>query len=155
MNTFASTVSRTALSLGVAFLASVSPALAAAPPTSADPAPQHDTQRLQKRLGLTDDQAAKIQAIQQQNRDAFRQTGASLRKAQADLRQMALNGADATALQAKTAEVQQLLGQMVQLRVQTLQQVSPILTPEQRQKMAQLDTYGRGHHRRHGAPESS
>jgi periplasmic protein CpxP/Spy len=156
MKMFASTVTRAVLPLGLALLASVSPALAAASPASADAAqPQHYTQRLQKRLGLTDDQAAKVQAVQQQNHDAFRQVAASLRKAQADLRQMALNGADAAAVQAKTAEVQQLLGQIVQLRVQTLQQLAPILTPEQRQKMAQLGMHERGHHRRDGARQSS
>jgi Spy/CpxP family protein refolding chaperone len=103
--------------------------------------------RLQERLGLTDDQAKAIQEIHARQREAYQQTGQALRQAQIDLRQMALSGAADGAIQTKSAEVEKLLGQMVQLRVKALQEMAPLLTPEQREKLAQL---GPGSHRGHG-----
>jgi Spy/CpxP family protein refolding chaperone len=108
--------------------------------------------RLQRNLGLTDDQATQVQAVFQQQRDARRQLWQSMRQAQTELRQLALNGGDANALAAKKAQIAQLQGQGLDLRVQTLQQIGPILTQEQRDKLAQLGpaAMGRGH--RHGKP---
>jgi Spy/CpxP family protein refolding chaperone len=94
--------------------------------------------RLQERLGLTDDQAKAIQDIHARQGESWRQLGQALRQAQTDLRQLALNGGADDALQAQSAEVEKLLGQMVQLRVKALQEMAPILTPEQREKLAQL-----------------
>jgi Spy/CpxP family protein refolding chaperone len=94
--------------------------------------------RLQQRLGLTDDQVTQIRAVYQNQRDAQRQLGTSLRQAQVDLRQLALSGGDPNAVATKKTQVAQLLAQGVDLRVQTLQQIGPILTPEQRDKFAQM-----------------
>jgi Spy/CpxP family protein refolding chaperone len=107
------------------------------------PAPQPGAQghrmlgRLQRYLGLTDDQVTNIQAIFQQQRDARRQLGQSMRQAQTELRQLALNGADANAIAAKKAQIAQLASQGLDLRVQTLQQIGPLLTQDQRDKLAQ------------------
>ena len=106
------------------------------------PAPhRHGTARLQKRLGLTDDQVNAIRAAYARHREEQKQSWQALRAAQTDLRQMALNGVDTTA---KAAEVQQLLGQTVALRVKVLQEIGPVLTPEQRAKFAEARFHGHG-----------
>ena len=108
---------------------------------------QRMSARFQQWLGLTDDQAQQIKAIRAKNADAWKQIGPALRQAQKDLRQLALTGADQATVQAKETEIQQLMGQMVQLRVKTLQEIAPILTDEQKQKLAQAPMGPRRHHR--------
>jgi Spy/CpxP family protein refolding chaperone len=94
--------------------------------------------RLQEKLGLSDDQMTQIRGVFQQQRDAQRQLGKTMRQAQTDLRQLALNAGDPNAIAAKKAEISQLSAQALDLRVQTLQQIGPILTAEQRDKFAQM-----------------
>ena len=108
----------------------------------------------QQRLGLTDDQMTQIRTIKERDRDAHRQLGETLHKAQTELRQLALSGADASMVQQKEAEVQQLLGQMVQLHTKHLQEIGPILTPEQREKMADAP-WGFRRHGERRAPSPS
>jgi Spy/CpxP family protein refolding chaperone len=108
--------------------------------------------RLQRNLGLTDDQVNQIRGIFQGQRDAGKQLGQSMRQAQTELRQLALNGGDANAIAAKKAQIAQLMAQGLDLRVQTLQQIGPVLTQEQRDKFAQMGPMGRGH-RHHKAPQ--
>ena len=130
--------------------------LAAATVTQAQqpPAPQGPRMfsGLQRNLGLTDDQVNQVRTVFQQQRDARRQLGQSMRQAQTDLRQLVLNGGDADAIAGKKALVAQLMGQGLDLRIQTLQQIAPILTQEQRDKLAQLGPAAmwRGH--RHQKP---
>jgi Spy/CpxP family protein refolding chaperone len=119
----------------------------------APPAAAHGMGRLQQRLGLTDDQVKAIRTAYANHRDEQKQAWQALSTAQAELRQLALNGGDPATIQAKTAQVQQLLGQTVAIRVKVLQEIGPVLTPEQRTKFAQAHMGGRGHHRR-GAPQS-
>jgi Spy/CpxP family protein refolding chaperone len=115
-------------------------------PAQAPPQRAHGMARLQQRLGLTDDQAKAITAAYAKHREEQKQAWQALRVAQADLRQLALNGGDTTA---KTAEVQQLLGQTVAVRVKVLQEIGPVLTPEQRQKFADVrPDHGMRHHRK-------
>jgi len=85
----------------------------------------HRSQRFQQWLGLTDDQMAQVRAIRQRDAEGLKQVGRALRQAQTELRQLALDGADPATLQAKEAQVQQLFGQMVQLRVKGLQEIGP------------------------------
>ena len=122
----------------------------------AQPAPAHRAHgmaRLQQRLGLTDDQMTAIKAAYAKHRDEQKQAWKGLRTAQAELRQLALNGADTTA---KTAEVQQLLGQTVAARVKVLQEIGPVLTPEQRVKFAEMPMHrGHGHKGHRKAPTQS
>jgi Spy/CpxP family protein refolding chaperone len=111
----------------------------------------HGMAHLQQRLGLTDDQAKAVKAAYDKHRDEQKQAWQALRTAQNELRQLALNGADTTA---KAAEVQQLLGQTVAARVKLLQEIGPILTPEQRTKFAEgHGRRGMRHHRK--APTQS
>src|SRR5262245_37890557 len=91
--------------------------------------------RLKADLGLSDEQ---VQAIRQLHAGQREQRHASLRQARQSLRELILANGSESDIQARTAEVQQLLGQTVQLRVQTLQGVAQILTAEQREKLAQL-----------------
>jgi Spy/CpxP family protein refolding chaperone len=111
----------------------------------------HGMARMQQRLGLTDDQMTAIRAAYQKHRDEQKQTWQELRTKRAELRKLALDGADASAIEAKTAEVQQLLGQGLAARVKVLQEIGPILTPEQREKLAQASPH-RGMHRHHRKP---
>ncbi len=143
-----------ALSL-VALVGATGIAFAQTPQAPAAPeARHHGVGRLQRHLGLTDDQANAVKAAHDKYRAEQRQLRQQLGAAQRDLRQLALNGADAGALQAKTAEVQQLMGQSVALRVKVLQEIGPVLTPEQRTKFAQASFSHRGHgkHRHRGTP---
>ena len=113
----------------------------------------HAMAGMQKRLGLTDDQMTAIRAAYQKHRDEQRQAWQALRTAQGELRKLALDGGDASAISAKTAEVQQLLGQTVAVRVKVLQEIGPILTPEQRVKFAELRAHP-GMHRGHKPTQS-
>jgi Spy/CpxP family protein refolding chaperone len=135
-----------ALSL-VALLGGTGVALAQGTQAPAAPVHRmHGMARLQQRLGLTNDQVTAIKAAYAKHRDEQKQSWQALRTAQGELRQLALNGADTTA---KTAEVQQLLGQTVTARVKVLQEIGPILTPEQRAKFAEMSSaHGGRHHRK-------
>jgi Spy/CpxP family protein refolding chaperone len=111
----------------------------------------HGMARLQQHLGLTDDQAQAVTAAFAKHRDEQKQAWMAVGAAQADLRKLALEGADTTA---KAAEVQQLLGQTIAVRVKVLQEIGPLLTPEQRAKFAEARMHpGMRHHRR--APAQS
>jgi Spy/CpxP family protein refolding chaperone len=125
----------------------------AAPPAQADRRDPSSlgwsgSARLQERLGLTPEQTQAIEAIHERNRETKQRVGQALRQARLELRQLALRGADDATIQSKAAQVEQLQGNALMLRVKTLQEMAPLLTEEQRQKMEQL---GPGGHRgRHG-----
>jgi Spy/CpxP family protein refolding chaperone len=106
--------------------------------TASQPLPGH-AGRLQRALGLTDDQMNSIRQLFAERAADRKHLSESLEQAQAELRQLALTGGDPAALQAKQAEVSQLLAQSVAMRVASLQAIAPILTPEQRAKLARLD----------------
>lgn len=138
----------------------VTTAAAQSPGPPPGPAPQpgqhygHMGQRLQQRLGLTDTQLKAVQDAFAKQRVAQKPVWTSMRQAQADMRQLALNGADAATIQAKAAEIQQLHAQSLDLRVKTLQEIGPVLTPEQRQKFAEMRTGGHSRGRHHKPPQS-
>lgn len=145
--------SRTALVVGSALLVGtlMTGSIAAAQGAQAPPSQNREAWqqkmlgRLQQKLGLTDDQVTQIRQIQDRHRDARRQVYTSLRQANAQLRSMTLTGTDEAAVQQKVAEVQSLVGQSIALRTQTLREIAPILTPEQRQAWAQMKHgHGRG-----------
>jgi len=144
-------------SLRSAALAVLATVLVAAGAYAADPpaAPQQPHQRgawLQQKLGLSDTQMQQIREIRQRDFEAHKQGWQQLRQAQAELRRLALSGADERTLSAKQTEVQNLLAQSMQARVDTLKQIGPILTPEQREAYAKLmDHGGRGRHMRRPA----
>jgi Spy/CpxP family protein refolding chaperone len=94
--------------------------------------------RLQTKLELTDDQMKAFRELHDRDAGKQRQFFRALHQAQVDLRRLALNNADPAVIQQKTAEVEGLLAQGVQLRVQRLQEIAPLLTQEQRDRLAQL-----------------
>jgi Spy/CpxP family protein refolding chaperone len=121
------------------------------PPAGGKPGGYH--QRFQDRLGLTDEQMTKIREVWRRQRDAARPVFQSLRVAHKQLRELALTGGSDDAIRAKLAEIEGLQGQALQLRVQTLREISPLLTDEQRQKLAKFGPMGgHRHHRRHALP---
>ena len=140
--------------LGGALVAST--AAAQSPP--ATPAPKAEGQymmgRLQQRLGLTPEQVQAFQAAHQRQRETMKQLYPALRQARTDLRQLALNGGAEDAIHAKTLEIQRITNDLLQARVKALQEVAPILTPEQREKLAQIDDQG-GRHRGPRSPRPS
>lgn len=99
---------------------------------------KHDPMvRMQAHLGLSPEQAEAVREIHDRNREAAKRIGEALRENRQELRQLALQGADSIAVEAKAAQVEQLLGEFVRLRVKTLQEMAPLLTEEQRQKLEQ------------------
>jgi Spy/CpxP family protein refolding chaperone len=93
---------------------------------------------LQAQLGLSADQVQAIREIHARQRDALRDTARALRDARRDLRAMILTEADEAAVTAKQAEVQELVGRMLEARTQVLREITTVLTPEQRGKMQEL-----------------
>jgi len=138
----------------------VSTTALAADLTNAGPAPRHAAMgsRLQQQLGLTDEQTQAIHEVHARRAASSKELRRSIRQAQSELRQLALNGGDQAAIQAKTAAVAQLLSQSLEMRVASLQEISPILTPEQRAKFAQMGPGSfrhRGGHRPQVQPQGS
>lgn len=125
--------------------------------TGAIPAEAHMGGRglawLQEQLGLSDDQVAAIRQLHEGQRDARRWLHRDLREVRKSLRELVLQGADEATIQAKTAEVQQLVGRAVQMRVEMLKGLAQILTPEQREKLSQFRP--RGHFMGHPRPRGS
>lgn len=95
-------------------------------------------QRFQERLGLTDDQVQALRQLRERQGDTVRQHFRALHQAQADLRRLAILGTDEAALRAKAAEVQKLSAEGVELRLLQLRDLSNVLTPEQREKLAEM-----------------
>jgi Spy/CpxP family protein refolding chaperone len=109
----------------------------ALPPVAAHPG-RASMSRLQSELGLTDDQVQAIRQLRAGQRDVRVNLYRSLADARRSLRDLILTGADDATVQGQMATVQQLSAQAVQLRVDTLRGISQILTPDQRDKMRQL-----------------
>jgi heavy-metal resistance protein len=107
---------------------------------------QRRLQWLQTKLGLSADQAKAVQAAYATDQDTRQQLRSQLRPAMADFRQSALNGADASTLQTKRDAIQQLTGQLLDLRGKELVQIGSVLTPDQRSAFAALKGPGRGGH---------
>ena len=122
----------------IAAVFAASAVYAAEPPTGTTQ-PNRWESRLQQKLNLTEDQLAAFRQLHA-TRDvqAQRQQYKALRAAQAELRRMALNGADDATLQAKQTEVQNLLAQSMQQRLAALKQIGPILNADQREAFAKM-----------------
>lgn len=101
-----------------------------------------------EKLGLTDDQEKAIREIREQQFEARKRNGQALHQAQRELSQLVMSGADDATIQAKQTNVAELLAESVRLRVESLKQIAPILTPEQRQKFTELGMRGGPHPRR-------
>jgi Spy/CpxP family protein refolding chaperone len=129
------------LGLAAALATTTAAAWAAAPQTGSPPGPPGH-HRFQERLGLTDQQMASIKEVNARHREEREQLGQSLREARNELKLAALNGGD---VKGKAAVVTALVGQMTELHATTLQEIAPILTPEQRDAMAKMSPRGYRH----------
>jgi uncharacterized membrane protein len=125
----------TALTL-VATLVTATAIYAADAQTGSDRARRWES-RLQQKLGLTEDQVVALRQVYAgRDVNAHRQHFRALHAAQAE-----------------QGEVQNLLAQSMQMRLETLKQVGPILNPDQREAFAKMMERGhRGHHHR-GQPQ--
>jgi Spy/CpxP family protein refolding chaperone len=110
-------------------------------------------ERLQQRLGLTDQQVQAIREIRARDAADRQQHWQAMRTARAELSRLILIEADQPSIAAKQAEVQHLLAAGVERRVKMLQAITPVLTPEQREGLAQLAEKGRRF--RQGPPQGS
>jgi Spy/CpxP family protein refolding chaperone len=89
-------------------------------------------------LELNDQQMTAIRDVAVRRGDQRRETGKALHRAQAELRDLAINSGDPAAVKAKSAEVAGLMAQAVEQRTAELQEISPLLTPEQRTKLSKM-----------------
>jgi Spy/CpxP family protein refolding chaperone len=138
-----------ALTLALPAILLAATAARAAQPSSAEGRHRSWELRLQERLGLSDQQTQAIREIHQRDAEARTQHWQALRRAQAELRRAVLADIDQATLQARQAEVARLLAESVQMRVNTLKAIAPLLTPEQREQFAKLMEEGRGRHGHH------
>jgi len=137
------------LALGLAATLATTTAAWAGSADTANPA-RHGEHKFQERLGLTDEQVAAIKEINGRRAAERKQIAQSLRQARVELREAALNGGD---VKTKADAVTTLVGQMTELHASTLQEISPILTPEQREAMAKISHGKHRHH--HRGPRST
>jgi Spy/CpxP family protein refolding chaperone len=93
---------------------------------------------LREEIGLTEEQIKSIREVRARHWQSMRETVRALRDARQALREMALGNTDEATFSAKAAEVRELSGQVVEARARTLQDISRILTPEQREKLREL-----------------
>jgi Spy/CpxP family protein refolding chaperone len=132
----------------IAAVFAASAVYAAEPPTGTTQ-PNRWESRLQQKLNLTEDQLAAFRQIHAaRDVQAQREQLKALRTAQAELRRLALNGADEATLQVKQTEVQSLLAQSMQQRLAALKQIGPILNADQREAFAKMMDGGWRHHGR-------
>lgn len=96
-------------------------------------------QRIQQRLGLTDQQVADVRALVQQRRDAARAELQALGSARRDLRAaMSQPTVDQSAVSAAAGQVKALQNQLFDERLQTQLAIRAKLTPEQWQRWTEL-----------------
>jgi Spy/CpxP family protein refolding chaperone len=93
---------------------------------------------LREEIGLTEEQIKSIREVRARHWQSMRETVRALRDARQALREMALSNTDEATFSAKAAEVRELSGQVVEARARTLQEISRILTPEQREKLREF-----------------
>jgi Spy/CpxP family protein refolding chaperone len=140
---------RTVPMVVAASLLAASVAVAAQPP-SGEGRHRSWEHRLQQRLGLSDEQMQAIRQIHERDAEARKQHAQALRLAQTELRRAVLAGLDQATVEARQADVARLLAESLQMRVNALKALAPILTPEQREQYTKLleeGRGGRGHHR--------
>jgi periplasmic protein CpxP/Spy len=88
-------------------------------------------------LNLTPDQAQKLKSIRQEYKDPIREQQRSLREARQAMQQMIGSNTPASTVLSKFQEVQQMQQSFNQLRFKSLLAMREVLTPAQRQQLAQ------------------
>lgn len=97
--------------------------------------------RAKEKLGLTDEQVAEIRAALQSERSSMKDLGSRLREARTELR-AAIRSTDATeqSVRAAAARLADVQADAAVERMILHAKISPILTAEQREKIAQLQS---------------
>ncbi len=90
------------------------------------------------RLDLSPDQMVQLRSIQQQNQGDLGQKTQELRQARQQLRQLLAGEASAGQVQDQYRRMQQLSRQVEDQRFEVILRVREVLTPEQRERMAEL-----------------
>lgn len=91
-----------------------------------------------ERLNLTPDQKQRIQSIRQRYKDPLKQRRAALRQARQELRSLMAGNASQNQIQDKFRQVQSLQQQLAEVQFNSMSEIREILTPEQRQRLAQI-----------------
>jgi Spy/CpxP family protein refolding chaperone len=100
-------------------------------------------------LNLTPEQQTRIQTIRDQERTASEPLRQNMRTARIEMR-MLMATASADQLRQQHKEVQGIRQQLDDQRFETMLKIREVLTPEQRARMAELKSSGRG---RRGGPQ--
>jgi Spy/CpxP family protein refolding chaperone len=92
--------------------------------------------RIKEKLGLTDDQAAQIQAAFVDEKDRIKDLAVKLHQARISLREsIKSSNADEASVRATSAKVAAVQADLAVLRLKLYGKVNPILTSEQREKV--------------------
>jgi Spy/CpxP family protein refolding chaperone len=110
---------------------------------------------LKKELGLTPEQAQKMQAIFDRDKPQIQQRVQTMKQTQRELRNLMAGSASQEEVRAKYRQVESLRQEVDRLRFDSMLAVREILTLEQRKKMAErMDRRrGRFEHRMKGRPD--
>jgi periplasmic protein CpxP/Spy len=93
--------------------------------------------QLFQNLNLTPEQTQKLKSIRQEYKDPIREQQRNLREARQVMQQMIGNNTPASAVLSKFQAVQQMQQSLNQLRFKSLLAMREVLTPAQRQQLAQ------------------
>ena len=96
------------------------------------------SKKFREKLDLTDEQATQVEAIQTRYRATNEKSYQELRKAREELRSLLTNNANPNQLRQKHLIVQSLQQKIGNNYFEAILAVREILTPEQRQKMAEM-----------------
>ncbi|AHB87481.1 hypothetical protein NK55_00460 [Thermosynechococcus sp. NK55a] len=125
-------------SLTTLLLCSTLSSLAVVLPTFAGPANRGiDWGAKVENLNLTPEQRQNLQAVRQRYQSQIEETRAQLRTTQDELRRLMASNASDEEIRAKHAQVQQLQQKLATLRFESMLATRKILTPEQRQALAE------------------
>ena len=100
--------------------------------------------KLTEKLDLTEEQSTQIEAIQEKYRAANEENYQQLEQAREEMRSLLSSDANPNQLRQQHQEMQSLRQQLGNNRFEAMLEVRDILTPEQRQKMADMMAQRRG-----------
>jgi len=134
--------------LGCVFVALV--ALALPPPVSGQSLSWWKSEQFQKDLGLTADQATRIDEVFQTSLPKLRQHKDELDQQEAELSRLISADADEAQVVKQVDRVESIRGHLNKLRTLMLVHMRQVLTPEQRTKLNALHEQWERDHRRPG-----
>jgi Spy/CpxP family protein refolding chaperone len=94
--------------------------------------------KLKEKLGLTDDQVAKIKSELRAQKGPLKEEAQKVRSARANLRQSVQSGAPENDLRSAAAALGSAEGDLAVVRAALFARIAPILTPEQLAKIRDL-----------------